>query len=120
MLLLDDILLSPISGFKFVLRTLARVAEEEYTDDTPIKERLLHLQNQLEEGAITEDEYLVQERQIMADLREVRNRKLELAGASPEPPENTAPPVVEVTTTTFAPPKPTSTTRVKPSRRKKR
>ncbi len=35
MLFIDDLLLSPISGFKFVLRTLARAAEEQYTDDAP-------------------------------------------------------------------------------------
>ncbi len=29
MLFLDDLLLSPITGFKFILRTLARAAEEE-------------------------------------------------------------------------------------------
>jgi len=49
MFLIDDLLLSPISGFQFVMRTLARAAEEQYTDDTPIKERLLELQTMLEE-----------------------------------------------------------------------
>ena len=43
MLLIDDLLLSPIAGFKFIMRTLARAAEEQYTDDAPIKERLLEL-----------------------------------------------------------------------------
>ena len=41
MLLIDDLLLLPISGFKFVFRTLQKVAEEQYTDDAPVKQRLL-------------------------------------------------------------------------------
>lgn len=78
MLLIDDLLLAPLSGFKFVLRTLARVAEEEYTDDTPIKERLLELQLQLEEGSITETEYVQQEREILLELRAIQARRLEI------------------------------------------
>ena len=84
MLLIDDLLLSPIAGFKFILRTLARAAEEQYTDDAPIKERLLHLQVELEEGKITEDEYVEREAQILRELREIQNHKRELAGLPPE------------------------------------
>ena len=36
MLLIDDLLLAPITGFKFILRTLQRIAEEQYTDDAPV------------------------------------------------------------------------------------
>ena len=50
MFLIDDLLLMPIDGMKFVFRTLARVAEEQYTDDAPIKERLLELQVRLDSG----------------------------------------------------------------------
>lgn len=87
MLLIDDILLSPIAGFKFVLRTLARAAEEQYTDDAPVKERLLELQTLLEDGEISEEEYVAQERQVLADLREIQNRRRQLAGAASEEPE---------------------------------
>ena len=72
MLLIDDLLLSPITGFKFILRTLARAAEEEYTDDAPIKERLLELQTLLDEGSISEEEYVEQEREILAVLRRTK------------------------------------------------
>jgi cytochrome c-type biogenesis protein CcmH/NrfG len=84
MLLLDDLLLSPITGFKFILRTLQRVAEQEYTDDAPLKERLLELQVKLEEGEISETEYVAEEAGIMRQLRELQNRKRELAGLPPE------------------------------------
>jgi hypothetical protein len=81
MFLLDDLLSLPFSGFNFVLRTLQRVAEEQYTDDAPIKERLLELQLKLESGELSEDEYVRQETEIIRQLREIENRKRELAGA---------------------------------------
>lgn len=84
MLFLTDLLFAPISGFKFILNTLAKVAEEQYTDDAPIKERLLHLQVQLDEGEITEDEYVEQETLILQQLRDIENRKREMAGLEPE------------------------------------
>jgi len=96
MFLIDDLLLSPISGFKFVMRTLARAAEEQYTDDTPIKEHLLELQTMLEEGTITEEEYVVEERQVLADLREIQNRRMQMAGISPEEAERMGRPMLEL------------------------
>ncbi len=84
MFLIDDLLLMPIDGMKFVFRTLARVAEEQYTDDAPIKERLLELQLRLDSGEINEEEYVEQEAQILRDLREIQNRKRELAGLDRE------------------------------------
>jgi len=96
MLLIDDLLLSPISGFKFILRTLARAAEEQYTDDAPIKERLLELQTELEEGAISEEEYVEQERQVLAELREIQNRRMQMAGITPEEAERMGRPMIEI------------------------
>jgi hypothetical protein len=64
-----------------VMRTLQRVAEEQYTDDAPIKERLFELQLKLESEEITEDEYVREEAAIIRQLREIENRKRELAGA---------------------------------------
>ncbi len=84
MLFLTDLLFAPISGFKFILNTLAKVAEEQYTDDAPIKERLLQLQVQLDEGEITEEEYIEQEAEILQRLRDIENRKREMAGLEAE------------------------------------
>jgi cytochrome c-type biogenesis protein CcmH/NrfG len=95
-LFLDDLLLAPISGFQFILRTLARAAEEQYTDDAPIKERLLELQTQLEEGAISEEEYVEQEREILAVLREIQQRRMEMAGVTPEEAERMGRPMIEI------------------------
>lgn len=82
MLLIDDLLGLPISGFKFVLRTLQQVAEEQFTDSGPIKERLLELQVQLESGEISEQEYTDAETEIFRQLREVEARKRAMVGLS--------------------------------------
>jgi gas vesicle protein GvpG len=84
MFLLDDLLLLPVSGIKFVLRTLGKVAQDEYTDTGPIKEKLLELQVQLESGEITEAQYVEREREILRELREIENRKRIMAGLPPE------------------------------------
>ena len=81
MLLIDDLLMLPFSGFNFVMKTLRQVAEEQYTDDAPIKERLLELQLKLEAEEITEEEYAVEEADIIRQLREIQNHKRELAGS---------------------------------------
>ncbi|MGZ4826347.1 MAG: gas vesicle protein GvpG [Terriglobales bacterium] len=84
MLFIDDLLLAPITGFKFILRTVQRIAEEQYTDDAPVKERLLELQVLLDSREITEDEYVEREGEILRELRAIENRKRELAGVAPE------------------------------------
>ena len=84
MLLIDDLLLAPLSGFKFIMRTLIKTAEEEWTNDAPLKEELLQLQIKLENSEITEDEYVVLERDVLGRLREVQRHKMELAGVDPD------------------------------------
>jgi len=84
MLLIDDLLFAPITGFQFIMRTLAKVAEEQYTDDAPLKERLLELQVKLDEGSISEDEYAAEEAQILLELRAIQDHKMEMAGVDPE------------------------------------
>ena len=84
MFLIDDLLGLPVLGFKFVLRTLQQVAEEQYTDTAPGKRRLLELQLALESGEISEQEYVRQEAEILRELRKIENRKRRMAGAEPE------------------------------------
>jgi gas vesicle protein GvpG len=84
MLFIDDLLLAPITGFTFILSTVQRIAEEQYTDDAPVKERLLELQVLLDSGEISEKEYVRREGEILRELREIENRKRELAGVAPE------------------------------------
>lgn len=84
MLLIDDLLLAPFSGFNFIMRTLLRVAEEQWTDDAPLKEQLLELQVQLEAGEINEDQYLAAEASLLKAIREVQRRRIQLAGGDPD------------------------------------
>lgn len=84
MLLIDDLLLAPFSGWNFIMRTLLKVAEEQWTDDAPLKEQLLVLQVQLEGGEIAEEQYLEAEAAILKEIREIQRRKIELAGGDPD------------------------------------
>ena len=63
--LLDDIILlplkGPISGFKWIMRTIQKMADEELMNDQPWKERLIELQMQLELGEISEEDYVREE-----------------------------------------------------------
>ncbi|HUQ49703.1 MAG TPA: gas vesicle protein GvpG, partial [Terriglobales bacterium] len=73
----------PLDGFKFIMNTLIKVAEEQWTDDAPLKQQLLELQVQLENGDITEDQYVEAEGAVLRHLREIQERRRELAGAEP-------------------------------------
>jgi Gas vesicle protein G len=84
MFLIDDLLLAPFKGFNFIMSTLRRVAEEQWTDDAPLKEQLLALQLQLDEGELNEEQYLEAEAAILREIREVQRRKIELAGGDPD------------------------------------
>jgi len=75
-----SLLTFPIDGFRFILSTLGKVAEEQWTDDAPLKEQLLELQVKLENSDITEDEYVEAEAAILRSLRDIQNRRRELAG----------------------------------------
>lgn len=78
MFLLDDILLSPVSGFMFILNQIQKMAESELNDDTVIKEQLLELQMRLELEEISEEEYQEREAELFARLRAIRERQMEM------------------------------------------
>jgi len=78
MFLLDDILLAPVSGFKFILGQIQKMADQELNDETVIKERLLELQMRLELEEISEEEYQERETELFARLRALKTRQLEL------------------------------------------
>jgi hypothetical protein len=62
----------PVAGIRWSLNKVLKVAEEELTDDEPIKQELMELQMRLELGDIDDAEYVRQEAELMARLREVR------------------------------------------------
>lgn len=78
MFLLDDLLLAPVSGFKFILNQIQKMADQELNDDTVIKEQLLELQMRLELEEISDEEYQEREAELFARLRALKTRQLEL------------------------------------------
>lgn len=67
----------PAAGVKWVFNTVLEQAENEYYDDAPVKEMLLLLNMQLEEGEISEEEFAEQEQVLFARLREIREHREE-------------------------------------------
>jgi hypothetical protein len=65
----------PMAGIKFVFKQVADLADQELDDDTVVREQLLLLQVQLEEGDIDEDDFVEQEAALMVRLREIKARK---------------------------------------------
>jgi hypothetical protein len=69
----------PAAGVRFALEKVIEMAEVEANSEEPIKEELLAMQLQLEEGAIDEKAYVARETVLLARLREIRERRKELA-----------------------------------------
>ena len=70
----------PLAGFKFILDQIGQMAERELFDVERIREDLLLLQLRLEEGEISEEEYVAQEAEIMVRLRAARARAQRVSG----------------------------------------
>ena len=81
--LLDDLLLfpitGPIAGFRWIMSTIQKMADEELMNDQPWKERLIELQMRLEVGEISEEEYGREEQVVFQALRDIRARREALA-----------------------------------------
>ena len=77
MFLIDDLLLAPVNGFKFILRQIQQIADRELNDETVIKEQLLELQMRLELGDISDEDYAEAEAELFARLRVIKARQLE-------------------------------------------
>jgi uncharacterized protein YaaW (UPF0174 family) len=77
MFLIDDLLLAPVNGFKFIMKQIQQLADKELNDESLIKEQLLELQMRLELEEISEDDYAEAERELFARLRAIKARQLE-------------------------------------------
>jgi hypothetical protein len=65
----------PGAGMKFIFNQIAELANQELDDESVLREDLLLLQVQYEEGDIEDDEYAEREAALMVRLREVKARK---------------------------------------------
>lgn len=77
MFLLDDILLAPIKGVKWVGEKLLEVADRELYDPDRIREELMSLQAKLDMEEISEEEYNARETELLERLTEIQRREEE-------------------------------------------
>jgi hypothetical protein len=77
---------APAAGIRYCIEKVVEYAEHEANDDEPVREQLLELQIELEDGRVTEEEYVEREAVLLARLREIRELRkqqaLEAAEAS--------------------------------------
>ena len=78
MFLIDDLLLAPVNGFKFILGQIQKLADQELNDDTVIKEQLLELEMRRELDEISDEEFREREADLFARLRVIKQRQLGL------------------------------------------
>ena len=72
MLIIDSLL---IGGLRFVLDKVAAAVDTELNDDTALREQLLATQMRLELGELSQEEFEAFEADILARLREIRERR---------------------------------------------
>jgi hypothetical protein len=70
-----------MAGMKFVFQQVADLADHELNDEGTLREQLLLLQVQLEDADIDEDEFTEREAELLARLREIKERKRAAAEA---------------------------------------
>jgi hypothetical protein len=72
MFLLDSLM---ISGISWTLRTVVTAAEAEMNDDTSLREQLLAAEMQRELGEISDEEFADIERDLLARIRDIKERR---------------------------------------------
>jgi hypothetical protein len=70
---------APAAGIRYCLDKVVEYAEQQLTDDEPVRQELLELHLQLEEGQIGEEEFAEREAVLHAHLREIREYRKEQA-----------------------------------------
>jgi len=78
MFLIDDLLMAPVNGFKFILGQVQKMADQELNDDSVIKDQLLELQMRYELEEISDEDFKAQEAELFARLRAIKLRQLDL------------------------------------------
>jgi gas vesicle protein GvpG len=80
--ILDTLL---VGGLRFVFDKIAAAVDTEMTDDTNLREQLLEAQMRVELGEMSQQEFDVLEADILARLREIRDRRQGAGPASLSP-----------------------------------
>ena len=76
-----------MSGVKFIFQQIADLADAELYDESGVREQLILLQVQLEEGDIDEEEFVEREAELVARMREIKARKQAAISSQEIPPE---------------------------------
>lgn len=84
MVIIDSLL---IGGIRFVLDKLAAAVDTELNDDTALREQLLAAQMRLELGELSQEDFAALEAEILARLRDIRERRQGTEGVSVDPNE---------------------------------
>ena len=72
MLIIDSLI---VSGVRFVLDKIVAAVDTELNDDTALREHLLDAQMRLELGELTQEEFDGIESDIIARIREIKERQ---------------------------------------------
>ncbi len=72
MIIIDSLL---IGGIRFVLDKIASAVDTEMHDDAALREQLLAAQMQLELGELTQEQFDAIEADVLASLRDIRDRQ---------------------------------------------
>ena len=86
MFILDTVL---IGGLRFVFDKIAAAVDTELNDDTSLREQLLAAQMRVELGEMTQEAFDLFEADILARLREIRERRQGSEPATLSPSEYT-------------------------------
>jgi gas vesicle protein GvpG len=86
MFLLDSLL---IGGLRFVFDKIAAAVDTELNDDTALREQLLAAQMRVELGEMSQNEFETLEGDILARLRDIRDRRQGAGAATFSPHEYT-------------------------------
>lgn len=82
MFLLDSML---VGGLRFVFDKIAAAVDTELNDDTALREQLLAAQMRVELGEMDQEEFAALEAEILARLREIRERRQGAGAATLSP-----------------------------------
>lgn len=86
MVIIDSLL---IGGIRFVLDKLAAAVDTELNDETSLREQLLAAQMRVELGELRQQDFETFEADILARLREIRERKQGSGAVTVDPNEYT-------------------------------
>ncbi len=75
MILIDDILLSPLKFIVWLGKKVDDIVEQELSDEGRLKEKLMQLQLRFEMDEMSEKEYDKQEKELLTRLDAIRKTK---------------------------------------------